>query len=170
MSHATHLVVLALLVGCGPTEEPPAEPRDMAGAYNLAFTQENSGCLPGVASYEDIFGFLDSVDLGTPVGSAVVTQDGGVIEASLSPASCLLEGSVDSTGTFDLGGSCSDATLGRELFMTGTVTPEGSNLRLAGTMAIEVDVDDGAGGGPDGVAECTVDRVAVTGLGVPPTS
>ena len=163
------LLLLALLsaAGCPSGEPEPAQPMQVAGAYVLVAQQLNTECVGAAWDYWEIFDFMERTGNDVPSMAVAVTQDGGVLEGTQSPAGCVLSGSVGAEGAFSLRGACPTATMDRELALTGTIALYGTSFDVDGDLVIDVDRDDGAGGPPDGTVDCTVTSVEITGSGTP---
>lgn len=164
------LILALLLTACPSTsqEEEPPEIPDLSGEYSLVFNQANTQCFPPDYLFEDIFGFLDNVDSGTPVSAATFAQDGTQLAVTLHSSDCTLTGGVGEGGAFNVFGDCDDASMNREFDIQGDASRSGiSGWSIDATGTLDVDSNDGAGGGPDGTIDCVVDEVAVTGTGAP---
>lgn len=164
------LSLCLLLAACPSTSEeaPAPEIPDLSGEYSLVFSQANTQCFPPDYLFEDIFAFLDNVDSGTPVSTATFAQDGTQLAVTLHSSDCILTGGVGEAGAFNVLGQCDDDTMTRELDVQGDASRSGlSGWSIAATGTLDVDSNDGAGGGPDGTVDCVVDDVTVTGTGAP---
>ena len=165
------MLFAALLLAACPSatvEEPVPETPDLSGNYTLVFAQANTECLPPDYAFVDVFGFLKDVDDGTPVTTATFVQDGTQLAITLHSNDCVLEGGVGEAGSFNAMGPCDDAAMNREISIQGDASRSGvDGWRIAATAVFDVDSDDGAGGEPDGVVDCVVDEVNITGTGAP---
>ncbi len=164
------LIALLLLAACPSTSTGVEEPDipDLSGSYTLVFNQAQTECYPPDYMFEDVFGFLDDVDDGTPVSAATFTQDGTELAITLHSSDCVLTGGVGEAGSFNATGDCNDATMNRTVGIQGDASRSGlDGWAIAATATFDVDADDGAGGGPDGAVDCSVTDVTVTGTGAP---
>ncbi len=158
----------APLAGCPSSDPPPAEPLDVAGTYAVVATQLDSECVGAEWDFWEVYDFMERTPQDIPSMTMEVTQDGGAIAAALSPGGCSLDGTVGPTGTFSLRGPCDTATMDRDLEISGTIAEFGAGFDIEASMRIDVDRDDGAGGAPDGVIDCSVPTVDLDGSGSRP--
>lgn len=150
------LGLLLALTACPQPEPEPSVP-DLAGSYNFATSQRDSSCQPEVATAEQIFGFLDTTPEGIPVLQLELEQVGDELDGTLDPSGCAWSGLADVSGSFTLGGDCSDAEVGRVGRIGATAVAFGDVWDVDGTLTVEVDTLDEAGtAGPDGTADCEV--------------
>lgn len=167
---AVTLVALAATLGC-PTaaDDDVPDPMEVAGSYVMVGQQLETDCTGPEWDFWEIFDFMERTANDVPSMSVEIGQSGGALSATQQPSACEWAGSVGADGTFSLRGPCHTATMDRQISITGAIALYGSNFDLDGTMVIEVDRDDGAGGDPDGAVDCTVSAVEVTGSGAPPS-
>jgi hypothetical protein len=159
------LSVLLLLpsLACGGEEEPVIP--DVSGSYNLVAQQEDSDCLPEVASTEQIWGFMSEAASGIRVMTLEVTQEAGELSAELGPSGCIWEGVVDAAGSVTLLGDCDDTDVARSAHLATLLSPYGSGWEVLGSLSIEIDTLDGEGNaGPDGLTDCVV-QAGIEGTG-----
>lgn len=165
------ILPLVLLLSACPSEEPQdpaAEIPDLSGDYTLVFAQAGTRCYPPDYLFVDLFAFLDDVEDGTPVSAASFAQEGTQLAITLHSSDCVLEGGVGEGGSFNVLGSCDDALMNREVSIDGDAARSGvSGWRIEALSSFDIDQGDGAGGGPDGVVDCVVNEVTVTGSGAP---
>ena len=162
--------VALLVIGCPPADDDDVTtPMDIAGNYVVVGQQLQTDCTGADWDFWEIFDFMERTANDVPSMSLVVEQSGGALSATMEPGACAWSGSVGADGTFSLRGPCPTASMDRDVAITGAVTLFGSNFDLDGTMVIEVDRDDGAGGPPDGTLDCTVSAVELTGSGSAPS-
>lgn len=160
------LSVLLLLpaLACGGGEEEPVIP-DVSGSYNLVAQQEDSDCLPEVASAEQIWGFMSEAASGIRVMTLEVSQDAGELSAELGPSGCIWEGVVDVAGSVTLLGDCDDPDVARSAHLAALLSPYGGGWEVLGSMAVEIDTLDVDGEtAPDGVPDCVV-QAGIEGTG-----
>ena len=149
------LLLVFLLTACPEEGEP--EPPVIAGNYNLVAQQQDSDCLPEIASTTQIFGFMDEAAAGIPVMTMEITQVGGDVSAELGPSGCVWTGIVDSFSSLTLSGECHDADIARTGYVTADMEPYGSGWEFLGTLHLAVDTVDAEGNdGPDGLTDCDV--------------
>ena len=166
MSRSLLLVVLFLAVtaACGGEEEIPIP--DIAGHYNLVAQQQDSDCLPEVATGAEIFAFMDEAAAGIPVMTMDLSQDDGEILAGLGPSGCVWSGVVDNRSSLTLNGPCNDPDLARIGHLAGTLEPNSGGWELDGSLLLEIDSLDASGApGPDGVTDCEV-LLDIEGTGI----
>ncbi len=162
------LPCLFLLAACPSTDavEPAAETPDLSGDYTLVFAQANTECLPPEHTFVDIFGFLKDVDDGTPVTTATFAQEGSQLAITLHSNDCTLEGGVGEAGAFNASGPCDDAAMNRLISAQGDASRSGlAGWAIDATATFDVDSGDGLGGPPDGIVDCVVTEVDITGTG-----
>ncbi|MCO4771152.1 MAG: hypothetical protein KDA24_14045 [Deltaproteobacteria bacterium] len=168
MRHILLPLTLLALTGCPSGDPEPAEPMNIAANYVVAGQQLDSECVGADWDFWEIFDFMERTPQDVPSMTLAVTQSGGAIEASQGPAGCVLSGTVGPTGTFSLRGECDTATMDRDLEINGSVVAFGAGFDIDANLSIGVDRDDGAGGDPDGLLDCTVGNVELSGTGTPP--
>lgn len=157
MSRFAFLLTLVVFVlsGCGGEEE--ASVPQISGSYNLVAQQQDSDCLPEVATEQQIFGFMTEAATGVRVMTMELSQEGGELSAELGPSGCLWAGVVDTTSSVTLSGDCHDGDIARSGRITAVAEPYGAGHELLGTLRVEVDTLDADGNpGPDGVPDCEV--------------
>ena len=160
---------LTLSIGCPTADDDDATtPMEVAGSYSIVGSQLETTCTGAEWDFWEIFDFMERTANDVPAMTWDIIQDGGALTADMGPADCVWTGSVGADGTFSLRGPCATASMDREITITGNIAPFGNNFDVDGTMVIDVDRDDGAGGGPDGTPDCTVSAVELTGSGSPP--
>ena len=163
------LVVLAATLGCPTADDDGVpDPMEVGGSYVMVGQQLETDCTGPEWDFWEIFDFMERTANDVPSMSLEIGQTGGALSATQQPSACEWAGSVGADGTFSLRGPCDTATMNRQISITGAITLYGSNFDVDGTMVIEVDRDDQAGGGPDGTVDCTVSAVELTGSGAPP--
>ena len=171
MSWSVRFVALAAVLscfGCPPADDDDVlEPMEVAGTYVFVGQQLETDCTGVEWDFWEIFDFMERTPNDVPSMSVQVGQTGGALAATQDPSACEWAGSVGADGTFSLRGPCDTATMNRQISITGAITQYGSNFDVDGTMVIEVDRDDGAGGPPDGTVDCTVSAVELSGSGTP---
>lgn len=159
---------LVLCVGCPSADDDDATtPMDVAGSYALIGQQLDTDCTGAEWDFWEIFDFMERTGTDIPSMSLEIAQTGGALDATMQPAGCEWAGSVGADGTFSLRGPCDTASMNREIAITGSIALYGTSFDVDGTMVIEVDRDDGAGGDPDGTVDCTVTAVEISGSGAP---
>ena len=166
MSRCPLLLVLFLSVisACGGEEEIPIP--DIAGHYNLVAQQQDSDCLPEVATGAEIFAFMDEAAAGIPVMTMDLSQDGGDIVAGLGPSGCEWSGVIDNTASLTLNGPCNDPDLARTGHLSAMLEPSSGGWELEGSLLLEVDSLDASGApGPDGLPDCEV-LLDIEGTGI----
>lgn len=164
------LCLAFLLAACsGPAvEEPAPELPDLSGNYSLVFAPANTGCLPPDYPLDAVFGFLDEGENSTWLTTASFAQNGVELAVTLDSNDCVLDGALGEDGNFTVRGPCDDVAMNREISVRGDPTRSGMNgWWIDGTASFDVDSGDGSGGGPDGVVDCVVTEVNVTGSGAP---
>lgn len=163
------LLLAVLLLACPEPEEEVDIP-DLSGDWNFSFSPSSTQCNGPDYPFAEVFGFLDNVEAGLPVSSAELTQTGGELDVLLESNDCELSGVVGDGGTVSFTGPCDDGAMNRELAVRFRAQAAGAGswtvASETGLMEIEVDAHDGAGGPPDGVVDCLVDVVDVTGSGL----
>ncbi len=159
------VALAGVLAGCPSADPAPAEPMVVAGDYVLAGQQLDSECVGADWDFWEIFDFMERTPTDVPSMQLIVTQSGGSLSAAEAPAGCTLDGSVGATGAFSLRGPCDTASMDRDLEITGNITLFGATFDVDANMRIEVDQSDGAGGPPDGVVDCVVTTVELSGSG-----
>ena len=156
MRRSALLLCLSVLVSSCGGEEDPVIP-DVSGSYNLVAHQRDSDCLPEVADSEQVWGFMTEAASGIRVMTVDISQDVGELSALLGPSSCEWTGVVDAMNSLTLSGDCHEGDIARSAHLATTISPYGGGWELLGTMALEIDTQDGEGaGGPDGVPDCEV--------------
>ncbi len=152
-------------VGCeqGANEDAEALPQ-IAGSYALVAGLETSGCHPPTYGFEDLYAFMNIADNLALTTLAVLSQSETEVTATLDPSDCVLTGSVGVSGGITLQGPCDDDLYNRQLRVTGTIAELEGRWRLSSSLAVEVDSGDGAGGAPDGTADCS-DGLSLGGTG-----
>jgi len=150
------LLILSLILAACPEPEEP-QPPVISGAYNLVAQQQDSDCLPEVASSSEIFGFMDEAAAGIPVMTMEISQTGGDLSVELGPSGCVWTGIVDAFSSVTLGGDCHDADIARSAHLTAQMEPYGDGWEFLGSLHLAIDTVDSEGNaGPDGATDCDV--------------
>ncbi len=162
-------LLLAVLLAACPEPEEEVDIPDLSGDWNFSFTLVDTECNGPDYAFADVFGFLDNADAGLPVTSAVLSQSGTSLSVLFESNDCELDGSVGDGGTVSFSGACDDAAMDRDLGVRFRAQSAGTESWTVatdtGVMEMDIDANDGAGGGPDGVVDCVVSTVQVTGSG-----
>ena len=154
--HHIGLLCFVLLVASCTPDEPAQTTPDVDGSYTI-IVGSNEGWTndcPVDIPLVDTVGFV-GMSGALYTGVMEIVQEGSAL--TLDFEGCAgLTGAVSLEGIIDVSGPCTYNQIELEIMVGATFSMTDGIRNLDGLVSVDVDANDGAGGGPDGVVDCAV--------------